>query len=220
MLFNEAVRSNPLLLLILIPSLVISLTVHELCHGLMAYWLGDTTAKSMGRLSLNPLKHIDLAGFAFVLIAGFGWAKPVMVDPRNFKKPKIDLAFVSLAGPVSNLLMAFISTLAFVFLTLSEGSLPDWAVYAFQIFITMNVGLAVFNLLPIPPLDGSKIFGAMLPDNLYWRFMQLQRYGQFIIIGLILLSSRLNVIGTLVDSLYRGMIEVSIKIAVAFLGEG
>ena len=154
-------------MLITLPVILISLSVHELCHGYAAYRLGDPTAKSMGRLSMNPLKHIDPIGFFALLFFRVGWAKPVMVDARFFKKPKRDMALVSLAGPLSNFLLAFISSFLFVFLLkmgtalglLGTGStmtpfgvLCSMAMY----MVSINLGLFVFNLIPIPPLDGSK----------------------------------------------------------------
>ena len=163
------------------------LTIHETCHGLAAYAMGDPTAKSMHRLSLNPLRHIDWIGLCMMFFCGFGWAKPVPVDPRYFKKPKQGMAVTALAGPVSNLLLALL-------LLLGTRLIYDFAPYTgvwngiFRfLFDTaiLSIGLGVFNLVPIPPLDGSKVLAAFLPDRAYFQLMRYERYG---ILLLLLLS--------------------------------
>ena len=163
------------------------LTIHETCHGLAAYALGDPTAKSMHRLSLNPLRHIDWIGLCMMFFCGLGWAKPVPVDPRYFKKPKQGMAVTALAGPVSNLLLALL-------LLLGTRLIYDFAPYTgvwngiFRfLFDTaiLSIGLGVFNLVPIPPLDGSKVLAAFLPDRAYFQLMRYERYG---ILLLLLLS--------------------------------
>lgn len=161
-----------------------ALPVHEFAHGLVARRLGDHTAESMGRLDLNPLHHFDMFGTTMLLLTGYGWAKPVPINPRNFKNPKTGMALTALAGPVSNILLGTAILLLYklvgYFLPLNQQFvlvLMD----AFAIMVSTNVSLAVFNLLPIPPLDGAKIFGALLPDRIYWRVMQ---YEQYIMIGL------------------------------------
>ena len=162
------------------------LTIHETCHGLAAYALGDPTAKSMHRLSLNPLRHIDWIGLCMMFFCGFGWAKPVPVDPRYFRKPKQGMALTALAGPVSNLLLALLlllcSRLIYDFAPSSDlwnlvfGFLLDTAV--------LSIGLGVFNLVPIPPLDGSKVLAAFLPDRTYFQLMRYERYGMLLLIFL------------------------------------
>ena len=162
------------------------LTIHETCHGLAAYALGDPTAKSMHRLSLNPLRHIDWLGLLLMFTAGFGWAKPVPVDPGYFRKPKQGMALTALAGPVSNLLLALLlllfSRLIYDFAPYSDlwnlvfGFLLDTAV--------LSIGLGVFNLVPIPPLDGSKVLAAFLPDRAYFQLMRYERYGMLLLIFL------------------------------------
>lgn len=162
------------------------LTIHETCHGLAAYALGDPTAKSMHRLSLNPLRHIDWIGLCMMFFCGFGWAKPVPVDPRYFRKPKQGMALTALAGPVSNLLLALLlllfSRLIYDFAPYSDlwnlvfGFLLDTAV--------LSIGLGVFNLVPIPPLDGSKVLAAFLPDRAYFQLMRYERYGMLLLIFL------------------------------------
>jgi len=172
--------------------LLLCLTIHELAHGFTAYKLGDDTAKKMGRLTLNPIKHIDPVGALMMLIIGFGWAKPVPVDMRNFKHPKRHMAITALAGPVSNILLAVILMFIFGFLTyafngffLSPAGDIVFAIFIDTVFI--SILLAVFNMLPIPPLDGSKVLFAMLPDETYFKLMQVERLGFLVIIGAIAL---------------------------------
>ena len=189
-------------ILVWILPVVFAITVHEVAHGWVAKKYGDNTADMQGRLTLNPIKHIDLIGTIIIpgllLITGtgfiFGWAKPVPVDPRNFKNPRSDMAVVALAGPVSNLLMAiFWALIARVGVTIGAGaesiSLP--LIYTGIAGISINLVLALINLLPIPPLDGSRILTGLLPSYWAWRYNQLERFG-FIIL-LVLLST--NVLG-------------------------
>jgi len=189
-------------ILVWILPVVFAITVHEVAHGWVAKKYGDNTADMQGRLTLNPIKHIDLIGTIIIpgllLITGtgfiFGWAKPVPVDPRNFKNPRSDMAVVALAGPVSNLLMAiFWALIARIGVTIGAGtesiSLP--LIYTGVAGISINLVLALINLLPIPPLDGSRILTGLLPSYWAWRYNQLERFG-FIIL-LILLST--NILG-------------------------
>ena len=163
------------------------LTVHETCHGLAAYALGDPTAKGQHRLSFNPLRHIDWLGFVSMLIVGFGWAKPVPVDMRYFKKPKQGMALTALAGPVSNFLMAvlFLFLVRWMYWNAPATALALW-LYDFLLnVVILNIGLGLFNLLPIPPLDGSKVLFALLPDRLYWKLMRYERYGMLVLLLLV-----------------------------------
>lgn len=163
------------------------LTVHETCHGLAAYALGDPTAKRQHRLSFNPLRHIDWLGFASMLIAGFGWAKPVPVDMRYFKKPKQGMAITALAGPASNFLMAvlFLFPLGWIYWNASATPLMLWLYHFLANVVILSIGLGLFNLLPIPPLDGSKVLFALLPDRLYWQLMRYERYGMLVLLLLV-----------------------------------
>ncbi len=142
--------------------LLFALPVHECAHGLVAGWFGDPTARSLGRVTLNPLKHLDLFGSALLVLAGFGWAKPVPVNPRNFRRPRLGLAASALAGPFSNLLLSFFSFVALK-LGLNFFHFPDLALQILFAFTVVNITLAIFNLLPIPPLDGSRILAGVLP---------------------------------------------------------
>lgn len=172
-----------------IAAVLLCLTVHETCHGLAAYCLGDPTAKREHRLSLNPLRHIDPLGALMMLLAGFGWAKPVPVDSRYFKHPKTGMALTALAGPVSNLAMAYISLVLRNFLILyylNSGSAFLLQLIDFlALFVLLNVGLGVFNLIPFPPLDGSKVVEGLFPDRLYFTLMRYERWGMFVLLAVL-----------------------------------
>ena len=163
------------------------LTVHETCHGLAACALGDPTAKRQHRLSFNPLRHIDWLGFASMLIVGFGWAKPVPVDMRYFKKPKQGMALTALAGPASNFLMAviFLFLVRWMYWSAPATAFALWLYNFLLNVVILNIGLGLFNLLPIPPLDGSKVLFALLPDRLYWKLMRYERYGMLVLLLLV-----------------------------------
>jgi Zn-dependent protease len=183
---------------------VFAITVHEVAHGWVAKKYGDNTASMLGRLTLNPIKHIDLVGSIIVpgllLMTGtnfvFGWAKPVPVDPRHFKNPRADMAVVALAGPVSNIIMAIIWALlvriGFIIGTSSE-IFASLLIHMGSAGISINLMLALLNLLPIPPLDGSRILSWLLPGRLAWYYSQLERYG-FIILLILLYNNWLSVI--------------------------
>ena len=162
-------------------AVLVCLTIHETCHGLAAYALGDPTAKHQHRLSLNPLRHIDWFGFAMMLVAGFGWAKPVPVDARYFKKPKQGMALTALAGPGSNLVLALLLLVA---VRCMLYSIPLWLAYFMLETALLSVGLGLFNLLPIPPLDGSKVLFSLLPDEQYRWLMRYERFGILLLLAL------------------------------------
>ena len=146
---------------------LVCLTIHETCHGLAAYALGDPTAKQMHRLSFNPLHHIDWMGLASMFICGFGWAKPVPVDMRYFKNPKAGMAATALAGPISNFLLAFVMLFlaSLIYQAEQVGAVMVWVFYFLQTTAMLSIGLGLFNLLPIPPLDGSKVLFSLLPER-------------------------------------------------------
>ena len=194
-----------------LPGIIIGLTVHEFCHAWMAHRCGDSTSKEQGRVTLNPLKHIDLLGFIMLIVAGFGWAKPVQFDESKLRNPKIDVMKIAVAGPVSNALTAMLLSFVFVFYFsgvtgYSSSSLifiSETLLYA----IYINWGLFIFNLIPLPPLDGSHLLlhqikrFPVLYDNLY-------KYGSYLFLGLIL--------ATIVTKINFLPIWPAIK----FLGEG
>lgn len=192
-------------------AVLLCLTVHETCHGLAAYALGDPTAKSMHRLSLNPLHHIDWFGLAMMFAAGFGWAKPVPVHPRYFKKPKQGMAVTALAGPVSNFLLAVLLILISKAIYLYAPYTAVWdAVFTFCLYTAapLSIGLGLFNLLPIPPLDGSKVLGVLLPDEAYSKLMRYERYGILLLLALSLLGVTGNFISGVIVRVYETMFNL------------
>ncbi len=186
----------------------LTLPIHEFAHAFTANELGDPTPKYTGRLTLNPLAHIDYIGALLILLFGFGWAKPVRVNSRYFKSPKRDMAITAAAGPTSNLLLAFV--FAFLFnLLLSVNALATtigtFALYFTEYVISINIYLAIFNLIPIPPLDGSRILSAVLPDRIYYGIM---RYERLLIIAVLalcytgLLTGPLGVASNAIETLF------------------
>ncbi len=189
----------------------LSLSVHEFAHGYAAHRLGDDTAKSMGRLNLTPSSHLDPIGALCLFLFGFGWAKPVPINPGNFKagKRKSGMVITSIAGPISNLLLAFIALLimriieAFFFASSQFSSMIfSVLLILLSVLMEMNIGLAIFNLLPVPPLDGSKILNAVLPARLYFKIMQYEQYGFIILILLLNLPVFSNLLGFLSNAVY------------------
>lgn len=183
--------------LLSIPAILIALTVHEYAHGYAAYRLGDPTARSLGRLSLNPLRHLDPIGALCMLFFHFGWAKPVPINARYFKKPRRDMAITALCGPLSNFLLAFVGAFLYVALLVGFNAilqsvtvssftyrLLEYTLLFFYYFHFINLTLGLFNCLPIPPLDGSRFFFLLLPPRVYFRVM---KYEQYISIALMLL---------------------------------
>ena len=204
--------------LFLLPCILIILPVHEVAHGYVAYRLGDPTARNFGRLTLNPLKHFDPLGVICMLFVGFGWARPVPVNTRYFKKPRRDMALVALAGPVSNLIMGFIGLLLYCIVAAvfgGVGNMPAFSVSLVSslleflyIFTTLNISLAVFNLLPIPPLDGSRLLMHFLPPKAHMWVVQHERYITLIVFVL-LIANILDVPLLLLRSLVlRGMLAL------------
>jgi len=171
-------------MILMTPVILFSLTVHEYSHGRMALRLGDDTAQRLGRLSFNPLRHLDILGVLFFYFVGFGWAKPVPVDPRNFEHPRRDMMYVAIAGPLSNIALAVCCSF-FIRLISPEFSYL-FVILAYGIWI--NVALAIFNMLPMYPLDGSSVLKGMVSQKIAERMTNLDRFGAFLIIGVFLLD--------------------------------
>ena len=215
-------------LLITLLCVLISLTIHEFAHGYMAYLRGDKTAKYTGRLSLNPIHHIDPIGAICLFLFGFGWAKPVMVNPSNFQRKtiKLDMVLTSIAGPLANFILAFVSV--FLMMTVAmftDGFLVEggeimyysdivgkYSLLVIRILSTltmMNLGLGLFNLIPVPPLDGSKVLSAVLPTRIYFKMMEYERFGFIALIILINLPIFNLLLNALVNAVWGGFIGLS-----------
>ncbi len=179
------------------------LTVHETCHGLAAYALGDPTAKRAHRLSLNPLHHIDWFGLAAMLLVGFGWAKPVPVDMSYFKKPRQGMALTALAGPVSNFALAALAMLLARAIYRQYGVGWDYLFDFLLMTAYMSIGLGLFNLIPISPLDGSKVLFAFLPDAAYETLMRYEKYGMVVLLALVWLGVGDNLLGAAIYRVYE-----------------
>ena len=199
---------------VMLPALIFAFTIHELSHGIMAYILGDSTAKHDGRLTLNPIRHIDPVGLICILLFSFGWAKPVMVDMRNLKNPKVDMALIAIAGPISNFIMAFVAIMLW-FPLMIYLSPPEWLSNVIIQFGWINILLGVFNLIPIPPLDGSKVIASLLPDGLYIAYNNFAKYG----IGILLLFMIFGVTGRVIMPIINAIFEFYWNVAMSmFLG--
>ena len=187
-----------------------TLPIHEYAHALVADKLGDGTARLNGRLTISPFAHLDLIGCLMIILVGFGYAKPVPVNMRNFKNPKAGMAIVALAGPVSNLIMAFLFlVLRCVCIVFGGSNFTELLAFFFYYAAYINISLAVFNLLPIPPLDGSRLVTALIPNKYYFKIMQYERY---IMIGLfvLLLTGILSTpLGTLSNLVLKGLLRLA-----------
>lgn len=221
--------------LFMIPAALLSLSVHECCHGYAAYRLGDPTARNFGRLSLNPLKHFDLYGMLCMVFFRVGWAKPVPINPRNFKNPRNGMAITAAAGPLSNLLLAFIAAIFIKLIVLLANTVFPYAfgdailllgkyaltadasylayffyylILFFELFHFANLSLFVFNMLPIPPFDGSRIFFIFLPPRLYFKIMKYEHIIQIVIIVAIALGALTGVLSTVTGWVSNGIFRI------------
>ena len=176
-----------------LPGLILAMTVHEYAHARVAVMLGDFTPRLMGRLTLNPIAHIDPIGLLCLFLVHFGWAKPVSINPFNFKNPRRDDVLVSLAGPASNLCLAFLTLVFMLVYTKFVGQMTDGTYLVFRLIIEYNIGFAIFNMLPIPPLDGSHVLMQILPRELAYKLEGLERYS-FIILIIFLMTPILSMI--------------------------
>ncbi len=222
-MFNDLIKY-----IYIIPAALISIVLHELGHGLVSYWLGDPTPKSQGRLTLNPLKHLDPIGTLCLIIFGFGWARPVMINSYYYKKPKIGITLTGLAGPLVNFILAILS---FIMIGLLYGisvkcgfnNFLSICINFFMYLAIINIGLGVFNLIPIPPLDGSKIIGIFIPEKAYDGYMRYQSYGIYFMISLMVILSAFDIagltspIGWVVEHIYSFFMNVILRIVNSIL---
>lgn len=212
---------NPLMFVISILIFVISITVHEFSHALSAKLLGDNTAANQGRLTLNPAKHLDPLGTLMIFFTSFGWAKPVPVNAANFKDRKRGMLLTSLAGPVSNFILAFIFILPFTYLKLKgsfESSgwmnfVPNFLLAGFN----MNILLGIFNMMPVPPLDGFKILSGILPSRQYFKIMQYENYIVIVFIILMFLGALRVIINPLFDIVSSAIMFVVVPLVKLFI---
>lgn len=202
LLFSDPVRFVQQLLL-LIPAFLVAVTVHEVAHALVADRLGDPTARRQGRLTLNPLPHIDPIGAVAFLLAGFGWAKPVPVDARHLQHPARDMVCIAAAGPISNFAVAFVGLVALVLVQRGIGAsmLGDVLIAMLAGVFRFNLVLGIFNLIPLPPLDGGHFLPFLLPDRSRPWLHQLEQYGPFILLLLVMSGATAYVIGPILQAL-------------------
>ena len=169
-----------------LPGLLIAMVIHEYAHAQVAVWLGDFTPRLMGRLTLNPKAHVDPIGMLMLFLVHFGWAKPVMINPRNFKNPKRDDILVSLAGPAANFITAFLALLALLLYSRMGGDMTAGVYLVFQMISEYNIGFGIFSLIPLPPLDGSHVLMQLLPRDMAYKLAGLERYSFLILIVLLM----------------------------------
>lgn len=207
--------SNPLLFLVYIAALLVAIAVHEFSHAAVADYLGDPTPRLQGRLKLNPLVHIDTFGLVFLLMFGFGWGKPVQFDPYNLKNPRRDAALISLAGPFSNFIIAIILSISLKLFILFKLSFLQTIGILFIPFISLNIILGVFNLLPISPLDGFKIVGGILSEEKARQWYQLERYGIIFLLMLIFPLGNSSMLDMIVRPVFSFLLNLLIPVGIS-----
>lgn len=188
----------------------LAVSVHEMAHALAAYWLGDTTARQAGRLSLNPFAHIDWIGLLCLLLFGFGWAKPVPINPNHYKHEKTGIIWTSFAGPLANFILSFVCILLVFMMAkwVPAFFLSSVGQILYNVFLTtasLSLGFGVFNLIPIPPLDGAKIFWSFLPDRIYYKYMNGSIWMTLILLALIYTGILSGPLSSLLSAIYSGM---------------
>ena len=190
---------------------VLCVTLHELCHGLAAYAMGDDTAKKAGRLSLNPLRHLDPGGLVMMAVFHFGWAKPVPVNMYRFRRPKQGMALTALAGPACNVVLSalclFLYGLLFPSLTVKGGG--DWALELLYRTAWLSTTLGVFNMIPFPPLDGSKILFSVISDSAYEKLMHYERYGHMVLMALLFTGVLSRPLSVMTDAVFSRLFEIA-----------
>ena len=208
MIILTLLQTNPIIALAFIVGLVAGITIHEASHALVAYRLGDPTAKLAGRLTLNPASHLDLIGTLALLIVGIGWGKPTPFDPFNLRNIKRDSALISVAGAASNFILAIILSIPYLFFYFTGNlSLTINSIYqVISIIIWLNLILGVFNLIPVHPLDGFKVLAGLLPRDWYYDFIQTERYGIFILLFLLITGAVGRILFPIVSSIFSLMI--------------
>jgi len=194
--------------LLILPGLLIAITFHELAHGLTSYKLGDPTAKNSGRLTLNPFAHIDIVGFLLLFTVGYGWAKPVPINPMYYKKRKLGTILVSLAGPLTNFLIAIITTISIFIIVGNFSNSSTILLDILRITIWYNIILGLFNLLPFPPLDGSKIIASILPTKYEILFYKYEKYLYILLVGLAISGSINRILAPLIDLSYNTLFKM------------
>ncbi|MDD3239157.1 MAG: site-2 protease family protein [Lachnospira sp.] len=197
-----------------VPATLIAIILHEVAHALVSYWCGDKGVRADGRLSLNPLKHLDLMGTICLICFHFGWAKPVRVNTRNYKHKKLDFCLVALAGPVMNFIVAFISVcLMYLVTKYSSGSaVASYFYFLFYYIAALNIGLGVFNLIPIPPLDGSNVLLTFLPDQASRFFAKYRNYFMIGMMILLYFGAFSNVLAVIQQGMMNGMCQMVLKL--------
>jgi Zn-dependent protease len=201
-------------------AVLLSISVHEWAHAVVAYMMGDYTQKSLGRMTLNPIKHLNPIGMIMFLLLGFGWANPVVMDSRNFKRPKLGIILTALAGAFANFLSGFIWLLIAVILSVvfpEGGTFVSNLITLLQYLVLYNLSFGFFNLIPIPPLDGSKVVAELLPNRYKYKYLSIERYSMYIFLALIIILNRFNFISALVTGLLSFFYTVIAAIITPFL---